>query len=146
MKPSRIRPIAICLFRNGDRILVSDGVDPETGGAYCRPLGGSIEFGERAQEAVIREIREELGVEIRDVRLLGVLENLFTLDGQQGHEVVFVFDASFVDESLYQREKLPFTEAGWSSGDARWFDLAKVAQDPARLAPEALIEFLEGLR
>jgi ADP-ribose pyrophosphatase YjhB (NUDIX family) len=83
MKPNRIRPIAICLFRNGDRILVSDGVDPKTGSPYCRPLGGSIEFGERAQEAVVREIREELGVEIREVRLLGVLENLFTLDGQQ---------------------------------------------------------------
>jgi len=146
MTPKRIRPIAICLFRNGNRILVSDGIDPETGSPYCRPLGGSIEFGERAQEAVVREIREELGVEIREVRLLGVLENLFTLDGQQGHEVVFVFDARFVDESLYQRDKLPFHEAGWSSGDARWFDLTNKAQDPARLVPEALLEFLEGLR
>ena len=145
MKKNHIRPIAICLFRNGNHILVSDGVDPATGSPYCRPLGGSIEFGERAREAVVREIREELGVEIREVRLLGVLENLFTLDGQQGHEVVFVFDARFVDESLYQREKLPFTEAGWSSGDARWFDLTKAAQDPARLAPEALLEFLEKL-
>ena len=145
MKPNQIRPIAICLFRYGNRILVSDGVDPETGSPYCRPLGGSIEFGERAREAVVREIREELGVEIREVRLLGVRENLFTLDGRQGHEVVFVFDARFVDESLYQREKLPFHEAGWSSGDARWFDLTKAEEDPARLVPEALLKFLEDL-
>jgi ADP-ribose pyrophosphatase YjhB (NUDIX family) len=142
MKPNRIRPIAICLFRNGNRILVSDGIDPETGSPYCRPLGGSIEFGERAQEAIVREIREELDVEICGVRLLGVLENLFTLGGQKGHEVVFVFDARFVDESFYQREKLPFREEGWASGDARWFDLKKAEADPARLVPEALIEFL----
>ena len=141
MKPNQIRPIAICLFRNGSRILVSDGVDSETG-RYCRPLGGAIEFGERAQAAIVREIHEELGVEIREVRLLGVFENLFTLDGQQGHEVVFVFDARFVDETLYQREKLPFHEAGWAYGDARWFDLAQAAQDPARLVPKALLEFL----
>lgn len=146
MKPNCIRPIAVCLIRNGDRILVSDGVDPETGGVYCRPLGGSIEFGERARDAVVREIREELGVEIREVRLLGVLENLFTLDGQQGHEIVFVFDARFVDESLYQRAKLPFHEAGWRDADARWFDLSTAKEDPARLVPEGLIEFLEGLR
>ena len=37
-------------------------------------------------------------------------------------------------------------EYGWSSGDARWFDLTNKAQDPARLAPESLLEFLEGLR
>jgi ADP-ribose pyrophosphatase YjhB (NUDIX family) len=145
MKKNQIRPIANCLFRNGNRILVSDGIDPETGSAYCRPLGGSIEFGERAQDAVVREIREELGVEIREVRLLGVLENLFTLDGQQGHEVVFVFDARFVDEPLYQRETLPLHEEGWSHAEARWFDLSKAAQEPARLAPEALTEFLEKL-
>lgn len=27
------------------RILVSDGLDPATGRPHCRPLGGSIEFG-----------------------------------------------------------------------------------------------------
>ncbi len=142
MLKNHIRPIAICLFRNGGRILVSDGIDPETGSPYCRLLGGAIEFGERAEDAVVREIREELGVEIRELRLLGVLENLFTLDGQQGHEIVFVYDARFVDESLYQREKLPFHEAGWAYGDARWFDLAQAAQDPARLVPEGLMRFL----
>ena len=139
MKPNPIRPIAICLFRHGSRILVSDGMDPETGRAYCRPLGGAIEFGERAREAVVREIREELGVEIREVRLLGVLENLFTLDGQPGHEIVFVYDARFVNESLYACITLPFHEAGWASGDARWLDLT---QERDRLVPEGLMPFL----
>jgi len=40
MKPNIIRTVAIGLFRNGSRILVSDGLDPETGRLYCRPLGG----------------------------------------------------------------------------------------------------------
>jgi ribosomal protein S18 acetylase RimI-like enzyme len=87
----------------------------------------------------VREIREELGVEIREVRLLGVIENLFTLDGQPGHEVVFVYDARFVDESLYARTTLPFHEAGWASGDARWLDLT---QERDRLVPEGLMQFL----
>ena len=38
-----IRPRAICVFRRGDRILVSFAVDPRTGGRYARTLGGSIE-------------------------------------------------------------------------------------------------------
>jgi ADP-ribose pyrophosphatase YjhB (NUDIX family) len=130
-----IRPIAICLFRHGDKILVSDGVEEPNQRPYSRPLGGAIEFGERAVDAVVREIREELGVGVRDVRLLGVLENLFTLNGQPGHEIVFVYDARFVDESLYARATLPFQEAGWASGEARWLDLTR---ETACLVPEGL--------
>lgn len=63
MKPNIIRTVAIGLFRNGNRILVSDGLDPATGRPHCRPLGGSVEFGELAANALVREIREELGVE-----------------------------------------------------------------------------------
>ena len=45
------------------QILVSDGLDPEAGCPYCRPLGGAVEFGELAANALVREIREKLGVE-----------------------------------------------------------------------------------
>ena len=43
---SVIRPRAICVFRRGDRILVSFAVDPKTGGRYARTIGGAVEFGE----------------------------------------------------------------------------------------------------
>ena len=138
----RIRPLAVCVFRDGNRILVSDGIDPSDQTAYCRPLGGSIEFGELSAEAVVREIREELGAEVRDVRLLGVLENLFTLDGRAGHEIVFVYDARFADESLYRQDGIPFCETDRTSGFARWFDLSRAGDDPAQLAPEGLFDFL----
>ena len=92
-----------------------------------------------------RELREELGVAIHDVRLLGVLENLFSLDGQRGHEVVFVYDARFVDEALYERETLPFHEEGWASAEARWFDLSRAADDPACLVPEGLAALVGGV-
>jgi arylsulfatase A-like enzyme len=44
---------------------------------------------------------------------------------------------------FHQWRPLPFHEVGWSSGDARWFDLEKADEDPARLAPEDMLEFLE---
>lgn len=122
---------------------MSDGADALTQRAYCRPLGGAVEFGEHCTAAVAREIREELAAEIRDVRLLGVLENLFALEGQPGHEIVFVYDARFVDETLYERAAIPFHEAGWTSENARWFDLTQADEDDVRLVPEGLWEFLK---
>ena len=58
----------------------------ERGGVFLgwRPLGGGVEFGERAAEAVGREFVEEIGQALVDVRLLCVLENLFVYDGSRG--------------------------------------------------------------
>lgn len=123
MKPKQIRPLAVCVFRNGNRILVSEGYDSVRNLTYYRPLGGEIEFGETAVAAITREVREELGVEITAPRLLGTLENIFTGEGQPGHEIVFVYDARFVDESLYTRETIPFHEEGWATHHATWLDL-----------------------
>jgi hypothetical protein len=42
---NKIRPIAICVFRHKDRILVAEGYDPVKKQTFYRPLGGVIEFG-----------------------------------------------------------------------------------------------------
>ena len=46
MKKNRIRPLAICVFLNNNRILVAEGYDPIKQQTFYRPLGGGIEFGE----------------------------------------------------------------------------------------------------
>lgn len=85
MKPGKVRPLAICVFRRGDSILVAEGHDRVKRQTFYRPLGGRIEFGERAAETVARELREEIQQEVRDLRYLGTLENIFTYEGQPGN-------------------------------------------------------------
>lgn len=108
--PNQIRPLAICIFRDGDRILVGEGTDPVKRETFYRPLGGGIEFGERAEEALRREVREEIGAEIESPVYLFTLENIFTFNGEAGHEIVMIFDARFSDEGLYARDSLAGTE------------------------------------
>ena len=137
-----IRVVAICVFRYGERILVSEGIDTVKQERFARPLGGQVEAGETSAQAVVREIREELGCAATDLRLLGVLENIFEYQGRPGHEIVFVYDGRFVDETLYGRPELPMHEPGWAT-PALWRPLWPFG--PAcRLVPEGLHELLAG--
>jgi 8-oxo-dGTP pyrophosphatase MutT (NUDIX family) len=143
MDTTRIRPIAVCLFRHENRILVSEGFDKIKQEYYYRPLGGGIEYDESSREAVVREIREELGVEIENVRLLGVLENIFIYQGQQGHEIVFVFDGEFKDKSLYQLEEIDgYEQEADVKFKAKWYSLNENEESAGRLVPEALEKML----
>ena len=91
-----IRPQALVAVRSGSRVLVQDYA--ATGGVPSyRPLGGAIDHGELAEVAAKREIQEELGAEITDARLLGVLENIYSKDDRDWHEIVFMLEARFVD-------------------------------------------------
>jgi ADP-ribose pyrophosphatase YjhB (NUDIX family) len=140
--PGNIRVLAIGVFREGDRILVARGVDPGSGEPFYRPLGGGVEFGERAESALRREMAEELGAAIEEPRLLGVLENIFEYAGRAGHEIVFVFDARFSDPTWYLRPELPVTEAGSGWEPARWISVDALASGPERLVPAGLLPLL----
>lgn len=144
MDKERIRPIVICLFRSGNRILVSEGYDSSKGDYFCRPLGGGIEFGEQSRDAMLREIMEETGAEVENLRLVGVLENIFMFEGRQGHEIVFVYDAEFADKSFYERDEIHGYESEIdASFTASWQSLEEIAESRARLVPETLITLLK---
>lgn len=138
---SSIRILVICVFRDGTRILVGQGLDDVKNEVFMRPLGGAVEFGELAADALRREIREEIGAEITDPTRLGVLENVFTYQGQPGHEVVFVYDARFADPGLYAKSSIPLNEPVWD-GSARWIDLSDPLPHP--LYPDGLTALLRS--
>lgn len=49
---------------------INSGEDP---GTWSRP-GGKVEFGERIEAAVEREVEEEVGIKVRAMRLLNVTQ------------------------------------------------------------------------
>lgn len=137
----RIRPKAVCATRREDEVLVVPAVDSVKGETFYGLPGGGVEFGEYATDAVRREMREELGAELTDVTLLGVLENVFTYEGRPGHEIVFVFEARFADAGFYTRDEVVGDEEG-TAFVARWVPLAQFGHGGPPLYPTGLLELL----
>jgi 8-oxo-dGTP pyrophosphatase MutT (NUDIX family) len=143
MKKNKIRPIAICLFRNKNRILVAEGFDPVKEQTFYRPLGGGIEFGEYSEQTIHRELMEELGVEVCDLKYLGTLENIFVFNGTPGHEIVQVYDGVLKESGLYDQAVIVGQEAEINvSFQAVWMGLDEFGEENAILYPSGLLELL----
>ena len=143
MKKNRIRPLAICVFLNNDRILVAEGYDPIKEQTFYRPLGGGIEFGERSEETIHRELMEEIGAEVSDLKYLGTLENIFVFDGKPGHEIVQVYDGVLKESGLYEQAEVEGKEAEIDlSFKAVWKSLDEFGEGKSILYPNGLLELL----
>jgi len=142
MKKNRIRPLAICVFRNNNRILVSEGYDPIKMQTFYRPLGGGIEFGEKGEDTVRRELKEEIQVDLTNVRYLGTLENIFVFNGNAGHEIVQVYDAELTKPGLYEQAVIVGQEANGDIIRAVWKSLDEFGEGKSILYPTGLLKLL----
>jgi 8-oxo-dGTP diphosphatase len=96
-------------------------------------LGGKFEAGESPEECVIREVREESGLEIRAPRLRGLL----TFPGFKGNDwYVFVFIAT-----EFRGELIDSPE-----GALRWVPDGELAALPLWPSDRVFFPWLEGER
>jgi ADP-ribose pyrophosphatase YjhB (NUDIX family) len=135
------RPVAVALIRRGDDVLVFDVPDAVKGVVGWRLPGGTIEFGERGSETVVREIREELGVEVVEPAYLGTLENIFTYLGALGHELVRVYAVRFADARLYGQNRFECLESDGGGFTCVWKGVGDFRAG-ALLYPDGLLELI----
>ncbi|MFN6482180.1 MULTISPECIES: NUDIX hydrolase [unclassified Nostoc] len=141
-KAGEIRVIALGLIRDGERIFVSEGYDPVKQDRFYRALGGGVEFGETSRDALQREFQEEIQAELKNIKYLGCIENLFTFNGRQGHEIIQLYQCDFVDSKFYQLESLVFSESQTHKHKALWMDISRFKSGEFRLVPEVFFEYL----
>jgi ADP-ribose pyrophosphatase YjhB (NUDIX family) len=140
-----IRTVALAVCSHRGRILVERGYDHVLGEPFLRAIGGGVEFGERAVDALAREWREELGLSLEAPALLGVIENVFTSNGRAGHEVVFVFSARVADAWVYERDELASTEPDGTRHEALWVPLDELRRGPVPFKPAGLLDLLQSI-
>ena len=76
------------IIETNDKILVHKFLDSD----YWFLPGGRVQIGEIAQDAVLRELKEELDIEAKVSGFPFIVENLFRLSGELFHEICLFFN------------------------------------------------------
>lgn len=130
----KIRIKAMCLFLHKGRTLASKGFDEKRNETFYRVIGGTVDFREKSEDGVRREIREELGCEIENLELHKVIENIFEYNGNWGHEIVFLYKGDLSNKELYEQEKIHIVEP-YAEFDAEWIPIEDIRSGKSILYP-----------
>jgi ADP-ribose pyrophosphatase YjhB (NUDIX family) len=108
--------------------------------------GGGPDFQELSHEAVVREFREELDVDVVVDRLLFVIEHLFRRrqDNRLSHHIDFVYKVTLQDAEVHSKRE-PWIAPGTESYGRllyHWLPIDQAGQEP-KLYPECLRNLLK---
>ena len=112
MAPAHTIWVAAAVVREAGRVLLAQRLDGDSLAGFWEFPGGKIEPGEDPREAVARELREELGIDVRVGEVLG----LSFLPNEQRAVTLLFFEAERTPTSL---EPQPLQAAA-----VRWVPLA----------------------
>ena len=95
------------------QVLVLRQNDPSISGHdKCHPPGGIVELGESLEEALVREVREELNLECSDIKLLTVAE-WQAVQGDDVMQFVGIFYTCRLGEGEMKLQEEEVSEAVW---------------------------------
>jgi ADP-ribose pyrophosphatase YjhB (NUDIX family) len=89
---NKIRVVVVAIIKNKDKYLLTKRYEPKrllTHETWQLP-GGGLKFNETANECLVREIREELGVEIETISQPIVVDNIVKEENWHGVTLAYI--------------------------------------------------------
>jgi mutator protein MutT len=122
--------VGAIILRNDNILLLLRKKAPEAG-SWTIP-GGRVEFGETVEQAILREVKEEIGVEGRVIAPLGVTDHILT--EEHSHWVSPRFLIEVIGE--------PQNMEPQSHEEMRWFPISELPDNVTLTTQKALAAFL----
>ena len=105
--------------------------------SYSYLPGGHIEFGETGREALVREMKEETGLDATAGDLLGVVESQFVQKGEKHCEINLIYRMEVKVKGEGEQWNVPSCE-DWICFE--WVDCDKI--DSANLLPSEMKQYI----
>lgn len=106
-------------------------------------VGGRVAFGESTEDALIREVNEELNISITSYKPLWVNECFFIDDGKKFHEIGVYYLVDIGNTGFNHFEKVFETKEAHRTNTYEWLDIDRL--DEAALYPQFIKEEIKNL-
>jgi ADP-ribose pyrophosphatase YjhB (NUDIX family) len=132
-------------FRVAAIIIVDDSVLLQTaeGEGFWTLPGGRCELMETSQEALIREMKEELDIKVEIGNLVWIVENFFGFDTELWHEIGLYYTVNLPDSTPFLSLKEFSCEDTGLEILFRWFNLEDIVK--IKLYPSFLKDRLKDI-
>jgi 8-oxo-dGTP pyrophosphatase MutT (NUDIX family) len=138
-----VEVLVAAVLRRNERILVWRDFNPATGESVWMPLAGHIEFGETGEEAIRRELREEINATAVRIEYLGLLQDIFEWAHQKRHEIYLVYEVDVTEPDVYAADTVEVKDDD-EQYVAMWRALADFDAHE-RLVPQGLAELIAAM-
>lgn len=126
------------IFKHNNQVLV----EISKVGSNSTIPGGRVKFNEKSEDTAVREIKEELEIDLDKTRLKHktTMENFFEFEGLNYHEIYFIYEYSLTNSEVEKLEK------GKDNADNkntyfRFVDFDKL--DTVNILPDKLIDIIK---
>lgn len=128
---------ALIMNDKNETLLQKRGKNSRNQVGYWSKPGGKVEFSETVEDAIRREIKEELGIDIELIRSLGFMDHVMKEEGQHWLSINYLAKIVRGEPKNMEPDK---------HDEVRWFSLDNLPENLTQTTSEAIEEYLKFLR
>jgi len=131
-------PFVVCdilIEKDGKFLLGKRGVDAFGKGTWAL-VGGHMEFNETSEDCLKRELMEETGIVPTKYELIGIVNDIANLPGQNTQNIRFIYHVSEFSGEVTNKE--PKRCEGWE-----WFDINSLPE-PVFVGHVKVLEYFKN--
>lgn len=117
-----------------ETLLLKRGAESRNQAGFWSKPGGTVEFGEKIEDAIKREIKEELGVEIELIEFLGFTNHIMKEENQHWLSISYLARITKGEPKNLEPEK---------HDEIRWFKFDNLPEKLAQTTSEIIEEYLK---